>query len=298
MIELDEIREPQKNNYTPIVILGVVALLLVVIGFLGYKDYIDSKAKKTVSETRYEKDKELEELKEQVQQLINLKNNSATNPEMERINQELEAIKAQIASTNRNLSASATSESLNGQTAEDLFGPPPVSLSGSAIPSPSPYPQKLASPRTGQLSENDLFGPSPLANRGSSSQPVPSAPTSEPNLKGLSPDDLFGAPPELEELALNDAILNSSKPLTNRERHILKSPAIGKVTSYSEGLLSIDAGGENNITSGKTFQVRRGHQIIGQIQIEKVYKDQSVASFLNPGGGLAPQIGDQIIGTF
>ena len=65
MIGTEDFHETQKKNHTPTIVLVAAAVLLLIVGFISYRDYVNSRADKRVADS----DRRIAELEEKIMQL-------------------------------------------------------------------------------------------------------------------------------------------------------------------------------------------------------------------------------------
>jgi len=86
-----------------------------------------------------------------------------------------------------------------------------------------------------------------------------------------------------------------------QKEKIVQAPTIGKVTSYDTewGVVTINAGRNNQVQEGTRFAVRRGDEIVGWVRVDEVFDNQSIAYMVtrNRDNDLAkkPEAGDDLI---
>jgi len=89
--------------------------------------------------------------------------------------------------------------------------------------------------------------------------------------------------------------------MESQREKIVQAPTIGKVISYDTewGLVTINAGRNNQVQEGTRFAVRRGDEIVGWVRVDEVFDNQSIAYMVtrNRDNDLAkkPEAGDDLI---
>lgn len=265
MIGPEDIQETPKTNYTPILVLGIAALLLLIVGFISYRDYVNAEAEKKVKSS----DERIRKLEEQLEKYTaggqpaaaNQSNAlAARDPEIEELRRQLDAMKLQ-------------SDTIKKQTE-----------------------------RTKQLVEENSMKVERVLSGGpgggSDSFPPDMASIPPPGINDEISDplrDAVVAPPGGYRSAATQA------SLTEVQRKVREAPAIGKIVSYDEGwnLITIGAGKSNGIDVGQRYSVRRGSDVLGVVKIFEVFTNQSNANIVTDNrkfdGALKPQVGDDII---
>ena len=90
--------------------------------------------------------------------------------------------------------------------------------------------------------------------------------------------------------------------LTPTEQRIIDAPALARVVKYDDDwqFVVLDGGSARNIAPGTKFAVRRGSELICEIQVEDVEPDYSTANLIGRARRMAdspkPKVGDDVIG--
>jgi hypothetical protein len=88
-------------------------------------------------------------------------------------------------------------------------------------------------------------------------------------------------------------------PLTPRQKIVMSTPAIGRVTEYHEqyGFVVISAGSDKRLEKGMSFAVRRSGSIIARIKVTEVENSTAVCDIASRSvpAGVAVQVGDDVI---
>ncbi len=286
MIGLEDIQETPKPNYTPIIILGIAALLLIIVGFISYKDYVDAKADERIAQTD-ERIKELEnKINEQAAKPANPAPVQVKDPEVEKLRREFEALKKR-------------SEENTVKVERILDGPPPA-LAGAAA--------ELAS------NNNDPSNFLPPIPDGILN-PTPSAPSSvaPPALPDPELEQRMARARQQQQEAIPDYIRDSvqaapggmsaraRQELSAAQDQIRNAPAIGKVVSFDPdwNFVTVSAGDRSNVEEGQRYSIRRGVDLIGVVKIQRVFPEESIAGLVTKSNdydaAVKPQAGDDVI---
>ncbi|MEM9015699.1 MAG: hypothetical protein AAGC68_01705, partial [Verrucomicrobiota bacterium] len=89
--------------------------------------------------------------------------------------------------------------------------------------------------------------------------------------------------------------------LDRMKDQIRRSPALAQVTSYDNdwGIVTFNAGSNNQVEVGKRFAVRRGDEVVGWIRVDQVEPSASIAVLVtkNRDSDTAkkPAVGDDLI---
>ena len=264
MIEPEDIHETPKPNYTPVLILGLAALLLMIVGFISYRDYVNHKADQRLAGS----EERIKSLEEQIARISGPQSPSAApaqakpaqparDPELEELRRQFEEMKEKMAANERKAQENTL------KVDRVLAGGPQVARD---IPGEVPDPGVSSLPR--------------------------------PNDEIEVPDyvrDSVAAPPPGQ---LSPAARERFENLQNKVRN---APSIGEVLSYNRdwGFVTFNAGSDNNVSEGDRFSVRRGAEILGIVKVKEVFPDQAIATLVTPTDKFAdranPQAGDEII---
>jgi hypothetical protein len=266
MIGPEDLHETPKKNQTPILILGIASFLLVIVGFISYRDYVNAKA-----------DDRIRKVEEKLSQLASAQppsapNNQVTpvapvqNPEIEELRRQLEAMKLQA-------------ESIKIQTEKNKQLAEENSMKVDRVLS------------TGPGIPREPFNPELSSRPGISTLPPP----------GIKDDltipdyikDAVAAPPGGNRSGMAEP--------TEMEKKIKNTPAIGNIVSYDEGwnLVTINAGTSNGVKKDQRYSIRRGADLLGIIKISEVFPNVANANIVTNNrafdGALKPKAGDDII---
>lgn len=265
MIEPEDIHESPKPNYTPVLILGLAALLLMIVGFISYRDYVNHKADQRLAGS----EERIKNLEEQIARISGPESSAAApaeakvpdqparDPELEELRRQFEEMKQKMAANER-------------KAQENTLKVDRVLASG---------------PQVVQEPVSDIPG-SPA-----SSLPRPNDEIEVPEYVRES----VAAPPQGQ---MSPAARERFENLQNKVRN---APSIGEVLSYNRdwGFVTFNAGSDNNVSEGDRFSVRRGAEILGIVKVKEVFPNQAIASLVTPTDKFAdaanPQAGDEII---
>lgn len=264
MIEPEDIHDTPKPNYTPVLILGLAALLLMIVGFISYRDYVNHKADQRLAGS----EERIRSLEEQIARISGPQSPAeapaqagpaqpAPDPELEELRRQFEEMKQKMAANER-------------KAQENTLKVDRVLASG---------PQEVREP----VSE--------VPDLGTSSLPRPNDDIEVPEYVR---DSVATPPPGQMSPAARERFEN----LQNKVRN---APSIGEVLSYNRdwGFVTFNAGSDNNVSEGDRFSVRRGGEILGIVKVKEVFPGQAIASLVTPtdkfAGSANPQAGDEII---
>ncbi|MDF1814246.1 MAG: hypothetical protein P1V20_18725 [Verrucomicrobiales bacterium] len=264
MIGPEDIHETPKTNYTPILILGIASLLLLIVGFISYRDYVNAKADERVkvSDDRIRKlEEKLEQLNDRNQPVgdgdVAASPVPQRDPEIEALRSQLEAMKIQAETIRKQTEENKLKAEENSMTMQRVLdgGPEPTF---STIPSPG--------------IQDDVTLPDYVRNS-------------------------VATPPE----GSNYGSPGAQNDLTDAQERIKNAASIGKIVSYDEGwnLVTIDAGKSQGVEIGQRYSVRRGTNNLGIVKIFETTTSQSNANLVTDNrkfdGALKPRAGDEII---
>ncbi len=261
MIGPEEIEQPRKSNPTPMIVLGAAGLLLLVVGFISYRDYVNSKAEERIKQS----DQMVRELERKINEMENnlqAQGRLATaptgpspgpavpppDPEIEKLRRELEAMRQRQEETNRKVQQALETSTVAGGS----FGPEdPVS--------PPPRPPDF----------DDEGIPDYLR-------------------------DSVSAPPG----GMSEAARQRQSAL---EQRVLGAPSLAEVTSFDPewGFVTFNAGRSQGVTEDSRFSIRRGAELLGIVKVSQVFESESIATIVTKNlqydGALKPRAGDEII---
>ncbi len=274
MIGPEDIHETPKMNQTPILILGIASLLLVIVGFISYRDYVNAKA-----------DDRIRKVEEKLSQLVSAQppvaptsiNPAPTsinpappviNPEIEELRRQLEAMKVQAESIKVQTEKNKQLVEENSMKMDRVLSADPGSLKEPFNPNQSSRPGIGTLPPPGI--KDDLTIPDYVRNS-------------------------VAAPPGGSRYA------NENVEPSEVEKKIKSTPAIGNIVSYDEGwnLVTINAGTSNGVKKDQRYSIRRGSELLGIVKISEVFPTVSNANIVTNNrafeGALKPKAGDDII---
>ena len=96
----------------------------------------------------------------------------------------------------------------------------------------------------------------------------------------------------------------SPTSLSDQQNRIAKLPALARVSDVSSvsgyNFLVINAGENKGIEPGKTFSLRRGHMIVGAIEIDTVEEEECIANIVKDSvpTGVELKTGDEVVDYF
>ena len=280
MIGPEDIQQTPKPNYTPIIILGVAAVLLLIVGFISYRDYVNAKADEKV-------DSKVEQIRKELEAQIALRESNKANlsssvpsapntgvaqpPAPPQKDPEIEELRRQLAAMKK-------LQEENSMKVEKVLSRGPID--------PKPYEvAPIGVPSTGG-NNNGRFNPEPA--------PIGGPPIEDKIEVPNFVKDSVSSPP-------GGMSPEAQARIAAFRRNVMNSPAIGKVLTYDSewGFVTIDAGTSNGIRKGGRFSVRRGGDILGDIRLEQVDATESLGVFTTKGRKVEvqPRKGDDIIAS-
>lgn len=267
MIGPEDIHETPKKNQTPILILGIASLLLVIVGFISYRDYVNAKA-----------DDRIRKVEEKLSQLANTQvpvapNSINTappviNPEIEELRRQLDEMKVQAESIKVQTEKNKLLVEENSMKVDRVLNAGPGNLKEPLNPDQSSRPGIGTLPPPGI--NDDLTIPDYIRNS-------------------------VAAPPGGNRYA------NENVETSEMEKKIKSTPAIGNIVSYDESwnLVTINAGTSNGVKKDQRYSIRRGSELLGIVKISEVFPTVSNANIVTNNrafeGALKPKAGDDII---
>ncbi len=93
----------------------------------------------------------------------------------------------------------------------------------------------------------------------------------------------------------------NSDAITAPEKRVRDAPSLAKVTEYNQDyqFIVLDGGARRNLSVGSKLAVRRGHDVLGLVEVEDVFEDESSAKLTGPWAVKRdmprPQVGDDLI---
>lgn len=93
----------------------------------------------------------------------------------------------------------------------------------------------------------------------------------------------------------------NSDGLSATEKRVRDAPSLAKVTEYNQDyqFIVLDGGARRNLSVGSKLAVRRGHEVLGLVEVEDVFEDESSAKLTGPWAVKRdmprPQVGDDLI---
>lgn len=283
MIDLDEIQETPKPNHIPLIVLGIAAGLLVIVGFLGYRDWVQAEAEKKVAKAKGEMVGEINALKEQVNDLVTngSNNNTRVDPQIAKDRAELLALIEKvdrIEKANEESRSQSDTDNPGEEVLKDADFLPPIPA---GITNPDLLKEKRTNLSANQRSrylqpQDDIEVPEALRN-------------SVANPPG-------GVAPLPQPAGLQNLIKEEQEKFANM-------PAIGEVINFNSdwGIVTINAGRLNNLRKDAQFSIRRGSSLLGKIRIEEVNDEYSIGRLItnNKLEGIPfPEAGDLVVSLF
>lgn len=293
----DHMMDRRPSSNTPAIALTAAAVLLLVVGGISYKDYVDRG-----------REKEVDEMKEQLKQELMAQYGTP------QAGVGAAALQGDGSDSARDGNGPAFGERAESPESSPAPPPDPSRLPGDAdLPAPNdPLVSQVedslerARRQAAETERNyrELSGTDEAAGLGASTGPGASS-ALEDSLPTEGIGDLneelpaflresSDAPPEEDpEVAARVARL---------EEQVRLAPAIGTVVSYEKdwGLVTFNAGSINQVRKGQRFAVRRGGtDILGWIRVEVVEEARSVGVLVTKNRSsdtaLKPQPGDDLI---
>lgn len=260
----DELNEKPSRPSTPIFVLGIAAVLLLVVGFISYRDYVNTMAERQLAQS----DERIRQLEEKISELSRSREPSAKSPataaqakdeELEKIRREMLELKQQT-EENRRKTEEVLNQRQNTAAATDSILPPiPSEILNPTLP-----------PEIAKKIDDQVELPPYLRDA------VRTPPA------GGSPSSF-----EAEQRQVAAQVRNAA--------------AIGKVTYFNSehNLVVFDAGRKNNVKQEQRYSIRRGSDMVAAVRVIETTDSESTAlvvtNLKNAGEMIKPEVGDDVI---
>ena len=92
-----------------------------------------------------------------------------------------------------------------------------------------------------------------------------------------------------------------AKEISQEKEKVRDAPAVARVKKYDSDwhFIVLDGGVRRNLKKGRQLAVRRGHEVLGIVEVDEVMEDESIAELVGKWRvdpkAAKPQSGDDVI---